>query len=294
MRRRLAPLQQQVAALEQAVGELRNQPRSRKPLRSPAAARGAAGGAGKARTRRGCRRRDCGARSAAGGSLRPGRGAEEHPATAPVSPETRLRSMRSPSACRARDPTARSALRPRRIDCGAAERFAQLSARLDGLPTEERVAALETGLKTTSEQVAKVDALGPAVAANALADALQSGAPYRRRARGAARPRPRRGDAVGARAASRERPADARRPALRLRGGGSRDRPRAQPSRRRPARSTACSAARAASSRCGRRDPTEGTDPAAILSRIRGALAAGDLKTALAEWKRCRKPRSRR
>jgi hypothetical protein len=30
--------------------------------------------------------------------------------------------------------------------------------------------------------------------------------------------------------------------------------------------------------------PTEGTDPAAIVTRIRAALAAGDLKTALSEW----------
>jgi len=31
-------------------------------------------------------------------------------------------------------------------------------------------------------------------------------------------------------------------------------------------------------------NPTAGSDPAAIVTRIRGALAAGDLKTALAEW----------
>ena len=31
--------------------------------------------------------------------------------------------------------------------------------------------------------------------------------------------------------------------------------------------------------------PTEGADPDAIVSRIRGALAAGDLEAALAEWK---------
>ena len=30
--------------------------------------------------------------------------------------------------------------------------------------------------------------------------------------------------------------------------------------------------------------PTEGDDPEAIISRIRGALNAGDLKAALAEW----------
>ena len=30
--------------------------------------------------------------------------------------------------------------------------------------------------------------------------------------------------------------------------------------------------------------PTAGSDPAAIVARIRGALAAGDLKSALAEW----------
>ena len=30
--------------------------------------------------------------------------------------------------------------------------------------------------------------------------------------------------------------------------------------------------------------PTEGTDPGAIVARIRGALDAGDLKRALDEW----------
>ncbi len=32
--------------------------------------------------------------------------------------------------------------------------------------------------------------------------------------------------------------------------------------------------------------PTEGADPAAVVTRIRGALDAGDLKTALSEWRR--------
>lgn len=55
---------------------------------------------------------------------------------------------------------------------------ADLSARLDRAPAEDRVAALETAAAAAARQAALSAALGPAVAANTLGAAVEAGAPF--------------------------------------------------------------------------------------------------------------------
>jgi hypothetical protein len=173
----------------------------------------------------------------------------------------------------------------------------ELAQRIDGLPGETRISALETkaaaaqnaretlqaSLDRLAETAERSAALGPAVAADALAAALGSGRPFE-----------------GELAALRTLDADAgvldglaphaasglpTLSSLRARfetaiasvdlatpipeGSGVVDR-LVQSARGlvtvRPAH------------------PTEGSDPSAVVTRIRGALDAGDLGTALAEW----------
>jgi hypothetical protein len=158
-----------------------------------------------------------------------------------------------------------------------------LAARADKLPDEARIAAIETKLDQTSRQIASAAALAPAVAADALADALADGRPYAAElaalktlgadatAIDALAPQAEKG--LPTIAALREQfEAAVQSVALASpipENAGTVD--RLLESARglvavRPAR------------------PTEGADPEAIISRIRGALAAGDLKAALAEW----------
>jgi hypothetical protein len=172
------------------------------------------------------------------------------------------------------------------LQAAVAELKGQLSAlggRVDALPTADRVAALETTLKTTQGQAEKAAALGPAVVADALAAALESGRPF------TAELAALRGLGLDAAAIDGLAPyGDKGMPTLAAlrsefeeaaagldlrtpipEGTGTMDR-LLQSARGlvevRPAH------------------PTEGADPGAVVARIRGALAAGDLKQALAEW----------
>ena len=158
-----------------------------------------------------------------------------------------------------------------------------LSESVGKLPNEERVAAIEAKLEETRQQIAQAAALAPAVAADALADALASGRPYAKELSAL------KNLGVDAQAVDALAPeAAAGLPtiaALRQQfetaiaavvldsplpeSTGTIDRLLQSASglvKVRPAH------------------PTAGADPQAIASRIRGALAAGDLKSALAEW----------
>ena len=277
------PLQQQVAALEQSVAELRNRP--------PAQANSEALQQLEARVaelEKGAGNPDSGAATAALEARVTDLASQvealrSSPAAAPVSPETTaaINALGERiAALETRLPEALSGLE------GSATALrndlAQLSARVDGLPAAERVDALEAGLKTTSGQVAKVDALGPAVAANALAEALQSGAPY------AAELAALRGLGLDEATLSALAPqAESGLPTLAdLRSGfeaaaANIDIRPAIPAGTGPLDRLLGSARGLVEVRPA--NPTEGSDPGAILSRIRAALAAGDLKTALAE-----------
>jgi len=158
-----------------------------------------------------------------------------------------------------------------------------LSARIDRMPNDERVATIETKLNEMSERIGAASALAPAVAADALAAALDSGRPFSSELAalkslgidteaidgltpqaGAGLPtlaelRSSFEAALGSVALNPPIPEQA----------GAIDR-LFQSARSlvevRPVH------------------PTAGSDPAAVIARIRGALEAGDLETALAEW----------
>jgi hypothetical protein len=157
-----------------------------------------------------------------------------------------------------------------------------LSSEMEGLPRADRIASIEAKLGETSEQAEKAAALGPAVAADALAAAADAGRPFTSelaalQALGvdaevaALEPHAATGmptlAAIRARFETEVTGLDLSQPVAE--GAGALD--RLLESARglvevRPAH------------------PTEGADPAAVVTRIRAALAAGDLKTALAEW----------
>jgi len=159
----------------------------------------------------------------------------------------------------------------------------QLAARLEAAPAEARIAAIETELGEASRQAETAAALGPAVAADALAAAMESGRPFRAEldalvvlgaddaAVAALQPHAETGLATLAELQAGFEAAIA---ALSLaapipEGAGTIDR-LLQSARGlvdvRPAQ------------------PTEGADPSAIVTRIRGALAAGQVAASLAEW----------
>ena len=165
-----------------------------------------------------------------------------------------------------------------------------LSARLKTVPGEERIAALETNADALSRKVdelsPKIDsaaALAPAVAADGLAAALEAGRPF------TAELAALRTLGVDAKAVDGLAPyGDSGLPTLSAlraefeaaiapidlsapipEGTGVVDRLLAS--------ARGLVAVRPA-------HPTEGADPAAVVARIRGALDAGDLKTALTEW----------
>jgi hypothetical protein len=159
----------------------------------------------------------------------------------------------------------------------------QLGARLEAAPDEARVAAVETDLSEARRQAETAAALGPAVAADALAAAVESGRPFNTEldalvvlgadetAIAALRPYSQSGLATLAalQAGFENAIASLSLTAPIPEGTGTLDR-LLQSARGlvevRPAQ------------------PTEGADPAAIVTRIRGALAAGDVATALSEW----------
>jgi hypothetical protein len=158
-----------------------------------------------------------------------------------------------------------------------------LSRRIDSLPGEERVQSIEGKVGEIGRQLEKTAALGPAVAADALAAAVESGRPFARElaaleslgvdpgAVSKLQPRAESGlltlAQLHAQFESEVASAD-------LSPGVSQD---------------AGAIGRLLESARGLvevrpANPTAGADPAAIVTRIRGALASGDLKTALAEW----------
>ena len=160
----------------------------------------------------------------------------------------------------------------------------QLGARLEATPDEARVAAIEADLSEAGRQAGTAAALGPAVAADALAAAVESGRPFNTEldalvvlgadetAIAALRPYSQSGLATLAalQAGFENAIASLSLTAPIPEGTGTMDR-LLQSARGlvevRPAQ------------------PTEGSDPAAIVTRIRGALAAGDVASALSEWR---------
>jgi hypothetical protein len=177
------------------------------------------------------------------------------------------------------------------------QQVATLTTDLKSAPTEERVAAIETKLSDIGTQLGdlttklddvtrKVDlaaALGPAVAADALAAAVDTGRPFTSElaalgalgvdptAIAALQPDAEKGlptlDVIRSRFETEVASIDLSTPLPE--GTGTFD--RLMQSARglvevRPS------------------NPTAGADPSAIMTRIRAALAAGDLSTALSEW----------
>ncbi len=164
-----------------------------------------------------------------------------------------------------------------------AEQVSALEAQIAAAPKEERVATLESGLAETRAAAEKGAALGPAVAADALTAALQSGAPYKAeldalRALGLD---PAVLDGLAGQA-------DAGLPTLpELRGGFDRaiagvDLSRPIPKSAGPVNRLLQSARGLVEVRAA--GPATGSDPEAVAGRLRAALDGGDVRAALAEW----------
>ena len=162
-------------------------------------------------------------------------------------------------------------------------RIDQLSARVDAAPAEDRVAAIEAKLDETSQRIDLAAALAPAVIADALDAAVDAGRPFPGEL-GALKNLGMGGDAVDQLAADAEAGVAT---LAELRSGfeaaiGATDLTPTAPA-------TTGTIDRLWQSAQGLVDvrpahPTEGTDPGAIVARVRGALDAGDLKRALDEW----------
>lgn len=169
------------------------------------------------------------------------------------------------------------------------EQLSALGQRIDSAPKEERVVALETQLATlqgtlneAAAQAQRAETLGAAVAAGALADALESGSPIAaelgalrtlgsdRAALDALQPFAETGlptmEALRASFEAAAATIDVSTPIPE--GAGPVDRLLQSARGLVEVRSA---------------NPTEGADPAAVIARMRGSLAAGDLNAALAE-----------
>ncbi|MGH6923535.1 MAG: hypothetical protein ACRED5_07325 [Propylenella sp.] len=161
--------------------------------------------------------------------------------------------------------------------------LAALAAEAKTLPREDRIASIEAKLSEVEQKIEKAAALGPAVAADALAAALDTGRPFASElvalealgvgtdAVAALRPSAETGlptlGEIRSRFETEMAAVDLSQPTAE--GTGPLD--RLLESARglvevRPAK------------------PTAGADPGAVAARTRGALSAGDLKAALAEW----------
>jgi hypothetical protein len=290
----VAPLQQQVAGLEQAIAELRSQPAAggdpaslgevQNRLAAPEQAASAAGSTESSQAleaRLGELASEVEALRSSGGT-----GATE-PALAGIARQIdeiagRLGSLEESGPVDVTGlETSIAELR---------EQLVQLAERVEAAPTGERVAALETALNeateqlsTTAVQVETAAALGPAVAANALGAALESGAPFTRELQAL------RGLGLDETALAGLAPsAEAGLPTLNeLRSGF--ENAIATIDLRTPIPEGTGTLERLVQSARGLVEvrpakPTEGSDPGAVVARIRGALLSGDLKTALAEW----------
>ncbi len=158
-----------------------------------------------------------------------------------------------------------------------------LSVRLDAMPTADQVAALATRLDALTKDVPSAKLLGRAVAAEALQTALDRGRPFQAElaALGVL--------GVDQTALDGLKPyAEAGLPTLAALAA-SFDEVTASIDLAPPVEDNAGTVARLLESARGLVEvrpahPTAGSDPGAIVARIKGALAAGDLKTALAEW----------
>jgi hypothetical protein len=163
------------------------------------------------------------------------------------------------------------------------EQVAGLEKAIAALPTVQRVASLESALNEIKAQAQKAETLGPAIAANALASALETGAPFRAEL-----------DALRglgldqATLASLEPHAEKGLPTKAQLQSSFED-AIAKVDLRQPIAENAGAVSRLLRSARGLVEvraagPAKGTEPAAIAARIRAALQAGDLKTALGEW----------
>lgn len=158
-----------------------------------------------------------------------------------------------------------------------------LSARVASAPGEERIAGIEAKLADTSRQIETAAALAPAVAADALGAALDSGRPFANEL-GALQ---RLGIATEAVEALAPQAATGLPTLADLQTGFEAAIGSVALSTPIPENTgTIDRLLRSAQGLVQVRPahPTAGSDPEAIVARIRGALAAGDLKTALAEW----------
>lgn len=162
-------------------------------------------------------------------------------------------------------------------------RIDALSARIDAAPAEDRIAAIEAKLDDTSQRIDLAAALAPAVIADALDAAIDSGRPFS-------------GELAALKNlgiggdATEQLATDAGTGVATLAGLrsgfeaaiGSTDLTPTAPATTGTIDRLWQSAQGLVEVRPAK--PTEGADPAAIVARIRGALDAGDLKRALDEW----------
>jgi hypothetical protein len=161
--------------------------------------------------------------------------------------------------------------------------LAALGGRVDALPTAERVAGLEATLGTLAARVDKTAALGPAVAAGALAAALDSGRPF------TAELVALRGLGLDEAAISGLAPhAESGLPTLAALRSDF-EAAAADIDLRAPIPEGAGTVERLLQSARGLVEvrpahPTEGAAPGAVVARMRAALAEGNLTRALAEW----------
>jgi hypothetical protein len=171
------------------------------------------------------------------------------------------------------------------LESGLAElrrEIGALSSEVENLPQADRIASIEARLGKMSEQAEKAAALGPAVAADALAAAADAGRPFT-------------SELAALQALGVEAEVAALQPyaatglptlaAIRARF----ETEVAGLDLSAPVADEAGALDRLLESARGLVEvrpahPTEGADPAAVVTRIRAALAADDLRTALAEW----------
>ena len=162
------------------------------------------------------------------------------------------------------------------------EQVGTLATRVDDAPTAERIATLEQILDEVRQEVGAAASLAPAIAADALDAALESGRPFSTELAAL--------KSLGADPAAVEalssRAAEGLPTVSQLRSGfeaavASVDLTAPIPEATGTIDRLWQSARGLVEVRPTR--PTEGADPGAVVARIRGALAAGDLKAALAE-----------
>jgi hypothetical protein len=163
------------------------------------------------------------------------------------------------------------------------QEIAGLSERAEQAASAERVAALEANVAESARQAATASSLGAAVAADALASAVEAGRPFTTELAAL------RALSVDEQALTQLEPyaGTGLSTLAELRSGfdnameGIELSPRV-PADAGPVERLIESARSIVEVRPA--NPTEGGDPAAIVSRIRAALAGGDLATAINEW----------